>query len=102
MFAWIKRFETWSKSSLVAASIGIVIAVGCVDYLTGYETFFFVFYLLAVCLAAWFVSVSFGILISALSVTTWIYTNIAAGEQYSSLFVPNDAGSRLSRFLYSL
>ena len=88
MFAWIKRFETWSRSSLVAASIGIVIAVGCVDYLTGYETFFFVFYLLAVCLAAWFVSVSFGILISALSVTTWVYTNIAAGEQYSSVFVP--------------
>ena len=70
------------------ASIGIVIGVGFVDYLTGYETFFFIFYLLAVFLAVWFVSVSFGVLISALSVTMWVSTNIAAGERYSSFFVP--------------
>src|ERR1700722_16289997 len=88
MFAWIKKFETWSKLSLVMASIGIVIGVGFVDYLTGYETFFFIFYLLAVFLAVWFVSVSFGVLISALSVTMWVSTNIAAGERYSSFFVP--------------
>ena len=88
MVAWFKRFEAWSKPSLVAASLAIVFAVGFVDYLTGYETFFFVFYLLAVFLAVWFVGVSFGVLISALSVTAWVSTNIAAGERYTSYFVP--------------
>jgi signal transduction histidine kinase len=88
MVAWIKRLETWSKPSLAAAAIAIVAAVGLVDYLTGYETFFFIFYLFAVFLAVWFVSVSFGVLISALSVTAWASTNIAAGEHYSSYFVP--------------
>jgi signal transduction histidine kinase len=88
MVKWIKRFEAWSKPSLVAGSIGIVIAVGFVDYLTGYETFFFIFYLFAVFLAVWFVSASFGVLISALSVTAWISTNVAAGERYHNLFVP--------------
>lgn len=66
----------------------MVAVVGFVDYLTGYETFFFIFYLLAVFLAVWFVGDSFGWLISALSVITWIATNIAAGERYSSYFVP--------------
>jgi signal transduction histidine kinase len=88
MFAWIKQFEAWAKLPLVVLCLGIVFVVGYVDYLTGYETFFFVFYLIAVFISAWFVSVSFGVLISALSVTAWVSTNIAAGEHYSSYFVP--------------
>src|SRR5271154_4716951 len=88
MIQRIKRLENWSKPSLAAICLGIVAAVALVDYLTGYETFFFIFYLFAVFLAVWFVGVSFGVLISALSVTAWISTNIAAGEHYSSYFVP--------------
>ena len=71
-----------------ALCLGIVAVVGFVDYLTGYETFFFSFYLLAVFVAVWFISPSFGRLISALSVMAWISTNIAAGERYTSYFVP--------------
>jgi len=88
MVTWIKRFETWSKPSLMVLCLGIVAAVGFVDYLTGYETFCFIFYLLAVFLAVWFVNSFSGGLISALSVMAWISSNIAAGERYSSYFVP--------------
>ena len=88
MVAWIKQLEAWSKPSLLALCLGIVAAVGFVDYLTGYETFCFIFYLLAVFLAVWFVGGSFGGVISALSVITWISSNIAAGERYPSYFVP--------------
>jgi signal transduction histidine kinase len=88
MVTWIKRFETWSKPSFMALCLGIVAAVGYVDYLTGYETFCFIFYLFAVFLAVWFVGTSSGGLISALSVMAWISSNIAAGERYSSYFVP--------------
>ncbi len=72
----------------MALCLGIVAAVGFVDYLTGYETFCFIFYLFAVFLAVWFVGGSSGGLISALSVVAWISSNIAAGERYSSYFVP--------------
>ena len=88
MFAWRKRFETWSKPSLTAISVAIVALVGWADYLTGYELFFFIFYLFAVFLAVWYASASCGVLISALSVTAWISSNIAAGESYSDFFVP--------------
>jgi signal transduction histidine kinase len=88
MVTWIKRFETWSKPSLMALCLGIVAVVGFLDYLTGYETFFFIFYLFAVFLAVWFVSSFFGGLISALSVVAWISSDIAAGIHYSSYFVP--------------
>jgi signal transduction histidine kinase len=88
MILWFKRLEAWSKSALVLLCLGIVAAVGVVDYLTGYETFFFIFYLIAVFISVWFVSFLFGVLVSALSVTTWVTTNIAAGEHYSSYFIP--------------
>ena len=88
MTAWLKRFDNWSKPSLVGLCLGIVVVVGFVDYLTGYETFFFIFYLLAVFLAVWFVGDFFGGVISALSVISWISTNVAAGEHYSNYFVP--------------
>lgn len=88
MLTRIERFETWSKQSLVALCLGIVAVVGFADFLTGYEIFVFIFYLLAVFLAVWFVGSSFGVFISALSVMAWTSTNIAAGERYSSFFVP--------------
>ena len=88
MFSRIIKLETWSKLTLSALCVGIVTSIGFVDFLTGYETFFFIFYLLAVFMAVWFVGVSFGILISALSVAAWVGVNIAAGERYSSYFIP--------------
>jgi signal transduction histidine kinase len=88
MMTWLKRFDTWPKQVAILVSLLGVIVVGFVDYLTGYETFFFTFYLLSIFLATWRVGAAFGVLISALSVTAWISSNIEAGEHYSSYFVP--------------
>ncbi len=88
MIPSLKRFEPWPKKFVAPLCVCIVTVVGLVDFATGYETFFFIFYLLAVILAAWFVTVSFGVLISALSVAAWISANISAGARYSSDLVP--------------
>lgn len=73
---------------MTAISIAIVAVVGWADYLTGYELFLFVFYLFAVFLAAWYVDITTGILISALSVAAWISADIAAGKQFANIFIP--------------
>jgi signal transduction histidine kinase len=88
MTTWFKQLDTWPKQIVALVCIWFVTLVGLVDYLTGYETFFFTFYLLAVFLATWRVGGAFGVLISALSVTAWVSANIAAGVHYSSYFVP--------------
>ncbi len=82
------RFDAWPKQVVLLACILLVTLVGWVDYLTGYETFFFTFYLLAIFLGTWRIGPAFGALISALSVTAWISSNIEAGQHYSSYFVP--------------
>jgi signal transduction histidine kinase len=88
MIISLLRFEAWPKQVVVLVCILFVTLVGAVDYVTGYETFFFTFYLLGIILATWRVGPGFGALISALSVTAWISSNFEAGAQYSSYFVP--------------
>ena len=84
----LKRLETWSKRQVSGLCIGIVGVVGLADYVTGYEIFVFIYYLVAVFLATWYVDAYLGALISGLSVAAWVSTNIAAGAGYTSYFVP--------------
>ncbi|MGA3169960.1 MAG: sensor histidine kinase [Chthoniobacteraceae bacterium] len=66
----------------------IVMAVGFVDYATGYEISFAVFYLLAISVALWYVGPGFALFVSALSIVSWLVGDWAAGARYHSPLVP--------------
>ena len=86
---WLLRnLERCSKPLLRLAGLGFLVLVGLVDYLTGYEIFFSVFYLLGVGLAAWFVGRRFGLLMSVLSVFVWVGGDLAAGAHFSNPLIP--------------
>ena len=84
----LQRIEAWPKQVVILCCVCFVTLVGLVDFATGYETFFFTFYLLPVFVGTWRIRPAFGALMSALSVTAWISSNIEAGAHYSSYFVP--------------
>ncbi len=84
----LKRIEKWPKPLVALACVVLVLLVGMLDYLTGYETIFFMFYLIPVILAVWLIGARLGISISALSVTAWWVSNYAAGLRYSSEIIP--------------
>jgi signal transduction histidine kinase len=86
--SWIKRFEKQSRALLVLLTLLIVVGIGIVDYMTGWEFSFSVFYLLAVGLATWFVGTRFAIFISVLSVAVSLGGDLAVGGKYSSSLVP--------------
>jgi signal transduction histidine kinase len=88
-FSWIQRLERQSRAVYVVAALVIVLVVGFVDYLTGWERSFSVFYLLAVGLATWFVGKGFALFIAVLSVTVSLVGDLATGELYSSRLVWN-------------
>jgi signal transduction histidine kinase len=88
MMARPPRLERYPRPWLVLASLGLLAGIGVVDYLSGFEILFSVFYLLAVGSATWFVGKGFGLLLSLLSVAVWIGGDVAAGAQYSSALVP--------------
>ena len=79
--------EKQSKPRLVALSILLVILLGTIDYLTGFELTFSFFYLLPVAIASWGVGRYAGPFLSAFSAVIWIISNLLAGEAYSSAFV---------------
>lgn len=84
----VKQFERQSRTWSILAALAIVIAVGLVDYATGPELSFSVFYLLALGLATWFVGRGFAFFISLLSVAVSLAGDLATGGRYSSRLVP--------------
>jgi signal transduction histidine kinase len=72
------------------ALIGLVFVglVGVIDWRTGFEISFSVFYLLGIAFATWFVGKFYGFTMAALSVIVWQAGDFAAGARYSSVFVP--------------
>lgn len=72
----------------VGLAMVTVIALGIVDYLTGYEAFFAVFYLFPISFIAWHLGLGWGLGFSLLSATVWVAANAAAGEVHSSVWIP--------------
>jgi signal transduction histidine kinase len=88
MLQIVKRLEQRSRIVFITAALLIAAAIGLVDYLTGFETSFSVFYLLAIGLAAWFVGRGFAIFVSILSVAVSLGGDLARGAHFSSPLVP--------------
>jgi signal transduction histidine kinase len=88
-FGWVVQFLA-HRSPLWTMSVSLLLlaVVGVVDYKTGFERSWLVFYLLPVALGTWFVGWRFGVILCALSVTVWILGDIEAGAVYSSPSVP--------------
>jgi signal transduction histidine kinase len=88
IFRWARRFERKSRTLIGATTLAVVTIVGLIDYQTGGELSFSVFYLLAVGLATWFVGKSFAVFVSFLSVAVSLAGDLAVGQRYSSPLVP--------------
>src|SRR5262249_48116270 len=83
MVGLVEKLEHCSRPLLMGAGLVLLALIGFIDYLTGFELTFSVFYLLEVGLAAWFVGRSFGFVMSVLSVAVSIGGDVAAGAHYS-------------------
>src|SRR5262245_37108085 len=84
----LQQLEHRSRAFLIVACLGCIAVIGVTDFLTGYEMFFSVFYLLAVGVGTWFFGRNIGMFLSVASAVTWIVGDLAAGARYSSSFIP--------------
>lgn len=84
------RVEGWDADRARLFSVLSIPALGLVDYLSGPEMAFSVFYLLPLSIIGWLSADSrfFPSLASVLAALTWIAADIAAGARYSSVLVP--------------
>lgn len=80
-------FENKSKSFIIAVNIALLIGIGLVDYITGYEIGISFFYLIPISFAVWFGIGAQGIIFSLLSALTTVSADSMAGKEFPHLFI---------------
>jgi diguanylate cyclase (GGDEF)-like protein len=89
-----------SPLSAVAIALITLVVVGVLDYLTGFEISFSVFYLVPVSLAAWYAGKNWGIFLTISSSITWYAVEAVVGPAHDHLAIP--AWNGVVRFVFFL
>jgi len=76
------------RAQLLIVCLLTVAVTAALDYLSGYEVSFSLFYLAPVTMAAWYLGKRPGIMVAALSCLSWVAADVTAGNHYSSWTVP--------------
>lgn len=77
------RLEKQNTLFLLLMGILLIGLIGCVDYFTGYELAFSIFYVLPISLVTWFAGSRHGLLASLVSAGVWLGADIGTGHPYS-------------------
>jgi diguanylate cyclase (GGDEF)-like protein len=89
----------FQKVLTVFLCVVLVLLIGVIDYQTGYELAFSLFYLIPICLATWVSGRDMGLLLSILSACAWYVADVLSGQIYSSpLIYLWNTGIRLGFF----
>jgi diguanylate cyclase (GGDEF)-like protein len=84
----LNYMEKIPKTVILLISILLVMLLGVIDHLTGYDISFSIFYLLPVVLVSWFDKKSHAVIISILSAAVWLWADIYSGHIYSHPAIP--------------
>jgi diguanylate cyclase (GGDEF)-like protein len=76
-----------SRGGAFAIALASLVVLGIIDYATGVEVSFSIFYLIPVSLTAWYCGLMPGIGIAFLSAVIWEVVNRLAGLRYSALWI---------------
>jgi len=89
MFASLDHFlRARSRLWLGVMATLLLMVIAALDYLTGYEISFSIFYLIPVSLTSWYVGGRAATLLAAASAATWLAADLSAGHPYSHLAIP--------------
>ena len=99
----LRVVDSWlsglTRVQLATSALLLVALIGLIDYLTGYELSFSIFYLIPIAASAWYAGTRLGIAVCNIAAATWLVVDHASGHQYSSVVIPLwNAGVRLGFF----
>lgn len=84
----LKRMEKLNKSYRLMIGFVLIVIIGLVDFVTGYELAFSVFYVLPIAIVTWYTDQKLGLLVSIICALVWLAADIGAGHPYIIPFVP--------------
>lgn len=89
-----------SRAGATVAGFGLVALVGVLDYLTGYEISFSIFYLIPIFVVGWSAGRTAGALVALASALAWLLVDLRSDHAYSNPVIPYwNAAVRLAFFL---
>ena len=89
-----------SPLQLTTTGLFLILVLAAMDFATGYELSFSIFYLLPIAFATWYAGLYHGALLSIVSASVWLIVDITAGNHYSRSFIPVwNAGVRFLFFI---
>ncbi|GAA5008819.1 hypothetical protein GCM10023206_15720 [Acinetobacter puyangensis] len=83
-----ERIISTNPSVRRALIVAIILVFGYIDFRTGYEYSFAIFYLLPVAIAAWYDNTKMTMLTVFMSIGTWFVADLSAGHLYSNFIIP--------------
>lgn len=86
--AFDHRLESTGRAAILALALTIVLGLGVLDYLTGTELSFSVFYTAPIMLAAWYGGLTVGLAVALVSAAVWASCDLAEGRQYTHDLIP--------------
>jgi K+-sensing histidine kinase KdpD len=72
----------WFRFKVICASLASLISLSYIDYLTGYQFLFFVFYFAPVALCGWYMGRFTVVCLAILSGVTWCFVDILSSHHY--------------------
>jgi diguanylate cyclase (GGDEF)-like protein len=66
----------------------LILAIGVIDFVTGYELAFSLFYVLPIALITWLTDRRFGLAASVISAIVWLVADLASQHVYSNPLIP--------------
>lgn len=84
MMKVITSLEKLSKPVWITGGLALLCGVGFLDYITGTELSFSLFYLIPIALLSWVTSSRTGIAVSFVSACIWLIVDVLSGIQYSN------------------
>src|SRR5258705_9142101 len=84
----LQRLRDWPDSVIKSASLTIVMVLGVIDYLTGFNVSVTLFYLLPISLGTWFAGRRTGIFLAGASAVAWLCADSWGRAGIGHPFVP--------------
>ncbi len=88
---FMNRFQSWpqpSKLAITIAGLILIILLGVIDYVTGSQISFSIFYLVPISLVTWFTNRQGGIVSATIGAITWLIADLTAKIAYSHSLIP--------------
>lgn len=83
----VESFEKADTHVIILVNIPLLLICGLIDFLTGVEFDFSIFYLIPIAATSWYAGKRYGVFLSVISEIIWFFADLLGGHIYSTIII---------------